>query len=84
MKKLIKLYKIQDAFSIQNWMKKLNSIKKAENLHECSNKLNQIIEIFKLLESHNHVLSNKKKLNIMYNSLLNDLQILIILFLFLF
>jgi len=76
MKKLIKLYKRQDAFSIQNWMKKLNSIK-AENLHECSNKLNQIIEIFKLLESHNHVLSNQEKLSIMYNSLPDDLQNLI-------
>jgi len=58
MKKLKNLYKREKSFLVQNSMNKLNNIK-ANNVRECANKLNQITEIFKLLNSYNYLLGNQ-------------------------
>jgi len=73
MKKLKKLFKREKSFRVQNWMNKLNSIK-ANDVRECANKLNQITEIFKLLDSHNYLLGNQEKLRLMYKALPDELQ----------
>jgi len=77
MKKLEKLYKRKKTFSVQIWMDKLNSMK-ANNINECNNIMNQIMETFKLMELNKHSLSNQEKLGIIYNSLPEEIKLTVI------
>jgi len=72
-KKLESLYRRHKTFSVQCWMDKLNSLR-ANNIDECSNVMNQIMEIFRIMEYNKHSLGDQEKLAIIYNSLPEEIK----------